>query len=224
MGQYYYPVLMTAKGGKTIASFLSHDFDNNGLKLTEHSYCGNAFVESVIAKAMAQLKPVTLAWVGDYADYDEDLARRPDDGTGRDYKAIFHRAFRATETDKGRVGPDDAEILEYLKLADNVVIYDLALRQKVSVRRYREHVIAHRAETGSEPSWEEDEDFILHPLPLLTCIGNGKGGGDYWGTCMESVGSWALHPIAILPEGLPDPDGEWEDISETLLFEEDRSR
>lgn len=221
MGQYYYPVLMTAKGGKVIASFYSHAFDRNGLKLTEHSYCGNAFVESVIAKAMAQLKPVTLAWVGDYADYGEDLARRPDDGTGRDYESLFRRAYRATENDKTRVGPEDGEIVAYLSDAADVVIYDLALRQKLSVRRYRENVIGKRLETGSKPGWVDDvADFILHPLPLLTCIGNGKGGGDYQGTSMERIGSWALHPLAILPEGLPEPDGEWEDISESVLFEE----
>ena len=162
-----------------------------------------------------------MAWVGDYADYDEDLARRPDDGTGRDYESLFRRAYRATENDKTRVGPEDGEIVAYLSDAADVVIYDLALRQKLSVRRYRESVIGRRLETGSKPGWVDDvADFILHPLPLLTCIGNGKGGGDYHGTSMERIGSWALHPLAILPEGLPEPDGEWEDISESVLFEE----
>ena len=221
MGQYYYPVILTAKGGKVIASFYSHSFDHNGLKLTEHSYCGNAFVESVIAKAMAQLKPFTLAWVGDYADYEEDLVRRPDDGSGRDYYTLFRRAYRATENSKTRVGPDDDDIKTYLVDAGNVVIYDLITHEKLSVRRYRDHVIARRKAHGTRPSWvDDDDDFILHPLPLLTCIGNGKGGGDYHGTFMERIGSWALHPLAILPEGMPDPDGEWEDISEAILFEE----
>ena len=221
MGQYYYPVLMTAKGSTVIASFCAHAFDHNGLKLTEHSYCGNAFVESVIAKALSRLKPITLAWVGDYSDYEEDLAGRPDDGSGRDYCTLFRRAFRATEDAKTRVTPEDEGIRTYLVDAANVVIYDLVTHEKLSVRRYRDHAIAQRKAHGIRPSWiDNDDEFILHPLPLLTCIGNGKGGGDYHGTFMERVGSWALHPLAILPEGLPDPDGELEDISESILFEE----
>ena len=50
----------------------------------------------------------------------------------------------------------------------------------------------------------EDEDgWKVHPLPLLTCEGNGRGGGDYrkdnnW------IGAWARHRISIedsIPEG-----------------------
>lgn len=32
---------------------------------------------------------------------------------------------------------------------------------------------------------------IIHPLPILTAVGNGQGGGDYEGICMEYVGVWA---------------------------------
>lgn len=35
----------------------------------------------------------------------------------------------------------------------------------------------------------------IHPLPLLTCEGNGRGGGDYSGTGMEFVGRWARDVI-----------------------------
>lgn len=36
-----------------------------------------------------------------------------------------------------------------------------------------------------------------HPLPILTANGNGKGGGDYSGTHMELVGSWAGDHISV---------------------------
>lgn len=49
-----------------------------------------------------------------------------------------------------------------------------------------------------------DEDQ-LHPLPLLTCEGNGRGGGDYYGRDPQQlVGSWARDLIAVArerPEG-----------------------
>lgn len=44
------------------------------------------------------------------------------------------------------------------------------------------------------------EDEIIHPLPILTAIGNGQGGGDYHGTDMDFVGSWALDEIEVRDE------------------------
>lgn len=41
------------------------------------------------------------------------------------------------------------------------------------------------------------EKFIIHPLPLLTSMGNGRGGGDYYGTNMNLVGSWAKDVISL---------------------------
>jgi hypothetical protein len=43
----------------------------------------------------------------------------------------------------------------------------------------------------------------IHPLPLLTCEGNGRGGGDFRGDS-ELVGSWSRCLISVseeLPEG-----------------------
>lgn len=44
----------------------------------------------------------------------------------------------------------------------------------------------------------------IHPLPLLTCSGNGRGGGDYWGQDNKNVGRWAYNHIGAgneIPEG-----------------------
>ena len=60
---------------------------------------------------------------------------------------------------------------------------------------------------------------IIHPLPLLTAIGNGKGGGDYRGTCLDLVGHWACDKIeaALFPNNLQD----YKNITEQLKFKED---
>ena len=45
--------------------------------------------------------------------------------------------------------------------------------------------------------------YTIHPLPLLTCEGNGRGGGDYRGDS-SLVGSWARDVISVevdAPEG-----------------------
>lgn len=44
----------------------------------------------------------------------------------------------------------------------------------------------------------------IHPLPLLTSEGNGRGGGDYKGTDMELIGTWARDIISVdssVPQG-----------------------
>lgn len=38
----------------------------------------------------------------------------------------------------------------------------------------------------------------IHPLPLLTCEGNGQGGGDYFGCNMKYIGSWARNTIKFV--------------------------
>jgi hypothetical protein len=38
--------------------------------------------------------------------------------------------------------------------------------------------------------------YKLHPLPLLTCEGNGKGSGDFGGSS-ELIGTWARDVISV---------------------------
>ena len=65
MGQYYMPVI---KRGNVLRRVYSHDF-GNGLKLTEHSYVGNNFV-NVVANEIVD-NPAQLYWLGDYAEEDD---------------------------------------------------------------------------------------------------------------------------------------------------------
>jgi hypothetical protein len=37
----------------------------------------------------------------------------------------------------------------------------------------------------------------VHPLPILTAEGNGRGGGDYHGPNMDMVGTWARDVISM---------------------------
>lgn len=52
-----------------------------------------------------------------------------------------------------------------------------------------------------------EDGWVIHPLSLLTAIGNGNGGGDYHyrdNTCLDLVGTWAWKTISIedkAPEG-----------------------
>ena len=37
----------------------------------------------------------------------------------------------------------------------------------------------------------------IHPLPLLVCEGNQRGGGDYWGKNSDLCGTWARDVISM---------------------------
>lgn len=67
MGQYYKPIIIDDKR-KPIMAFYSWDY-NNGLKLMEHSYIGNNFVNAVVNTMASKFpKGARLIWAGDYAD------------------------------------------------------------------------------------------------------------------------------------------------------------
>ena len=44
-----------------------------------------------------------------------------------------------------------------------------------------------------------DEMWVMYPVSLLTAIGNGKGGGDYYGK-NKMIGKWAMHILSIEDE------------------------
>lgn len=84
-------------------------------------------------------------------------------------------------TDKNQVKPEYA-----LSLLDSMYVINHTKKQFVV-----------KTKVPSVDGWR------VHPLPLLTCEGNGRGGGDYRGE--ESiVGSWARDVISVsanCPEG-----------------------
>jgi hypothetical protein len=42
-----------------------------------------------------------------------------------------------------------------------------------------------------------DDDSVIHPLSLLICEGNGRGGGDYEGSDYHLVGTWSRDVISM---------------------------
>lgn len=222
MGQYYHPIVMTEAGGKVLGNFYSWDY-GTGLKLMESSYVKNPLVRAVTSFLMSQGNPCTLVWLGDYAELNEDVA--PEQrfaGGNRDYQRMFLRAQRAYDRKLHIIKPDDPDAVENLGDADNAVFYNTVTHEKIDLNKYRAAQVERRLKLNIQCYNDDALRFIIHPIPLLTCLGNGKGGGDFLrGNRLEAVGLWALHPIIVLPVGHPDPKGEWEDASEKYLFEEE---
>lgn len=49
----------------------------------------------------------------------------------------------------------------------------------------------------------DKDNWCLHPLSLITAIGNGRGGGDYRGINQDYIGFWFWDLISLEPD-IPD--------------------
>ena len=166
MGQYYIPTKINEKGLPEEWVY-AHDY-GNGLKLMEHSYIGNNFVQAV----ESMLIPVggwyqdRIVWTGDYADN--------------------------IKGKKGNV---------YSYCGENLKINPAPLENS---DEYRYILNFDKKEfVDKERCAEFDAGWKIHPLPLLTADGNGRGGGDYHGGS-DLVGYWAGDRIGldkVIPEG-----------------------
>lgn len=176
MGQYYKPINLDKK-----QYVYSHDITTpwkcadgqviemgSGLKLMEHSWRLNPFVNAVAALLLAgnAWSGNRIVWAGDYADPEK------------------------TET------PGDEQNL-YDLIDDDV---DLAMKIIPSIPKRRPRYF-HNLDTNEFVDVckcpEEDPNDIgcnIHPLPLLTCEGNGRGGGDFRGE-NSYLGVWARNRI-----------------------------
>ena len=55
----------------------------------------------------------------------------------------------------------------------------------------------------------DKDDWCMHPLSLLTAVGNQRGGGDYYGVNSDLVGIWFWNLISFEPQ-IPEGYKEFE--------------
>lgn len=183
MGQYYKPMLKP-KGGRVWKCFNPWDF-NNGVKLMEHSYIGNAVTNYV--KNLILRTPMRLVWAGDYAD----------DEKGKDTNLYF--LFEAKEPKDKSVPQESIESMRYLVNHKKKLYVDYSKVEK------------------------DEYGYRIDPMPLLCAEGNGRGYGDYQGSAMSLIGSWARDLISVeseIPNGYTElvpsfREGEESDIIAT---------
>jgi hypothetical protein len=72
----------------------------------------------------------------------------------------------------------------------------LSLRDSDSYRFIVNHTKKEYVDKKECPEIKDWPGAYIHPLPLLTCEGNGGGGGDYYGN-NKYVGVWARDIISI---------------------------
>ena len=180
MGQYYTPIIMNEKGTSKKA-YYSHDY-GNGLKIMEHSFLGNYFVETVLLELLN--KPSRLAWVGDYAEVEEDDCINPNLT-----KELKEKFVKYEKNENKRYRKPLYDIQEGYE--PNGYIINHTKHCYIDLQEYKKFAKKDISTWGNE-TWETQ----IHPLPLLTAIGNGKGGGDYWNEEQDNgykvgLSSWA---------------------------------
>lgn len=179
MGQYYKPVSIDAKEfvyTHDAAKSLGDDFC--GLKLMEHSWLGNKVVAAILLmlKEGGAWHKTKIVWCGDYADSRSEIILQDEDG--KDFESNYYQfatekftQVNPTQTIKGERG--------YILNHDT-----------------KEYVCLQDTPKGTA-AWMGDEGWQIHPLPLLTCDGNGRGGGDFRDDDPNGlIGRWAYNTIS----------------------------
>jgi len=171
MGQYYKPLSL-----EKMEAVYSHDF-GNGLKLMEHSWLTNDFVavvENLISEGGRWFGD-HIVWAGDYADPEFDL--ETGETIQHEYEGKMYDTNLYDLVSKNIIKPTDTKYNKFR------YILNLDLLQFVDIKKVPVSDV-YVDEKGKE--WP----YRIHPLPLLTCEGNNRGGGDYRGE-NPLIGLWA---------------------------------
>lgn len=178
MGQYYRPTIL-GNNGKIKATTIGWDWGCMGAKLMETSWVHNPMVNAVEQLLAGKFKGSRVVWAGDYAD----------------------------ERENGRTTYDMASDDNATKVTDLVEVREVKYNnipyKETDFVQYK-WVLNRDKKIAVEIPKYDSEEWNVHPLPILTADGNGRGGGDYGGTAMEYVGAWAYDHISVanrLPKG-----------------------
>ena len=154
-----------------IRAFMQVFISGGGMKLMEHSYIDNPFVntfEYQLTKNGMFYKS-RVVWGGDYADNEKGLDKN------------LHR-----------ITNDFPDKNLTTKLRDEDI---------KSTKDYP-YIINH----SKKLFVDKQKHTLIHPLPLLTAEGNGRGGGDYRGSKIELAGTWARDVLSVEKEMPSDYD------------------
>ena len=186
MGQYYKACVENDEGTVILDSWGY----GSGAKLMEHSWMGNDFVNAVYT--LIENKPSDIGWVGDYSD-----------SVGVN-EAIYKMCWGEECEGEGARNVEPKDFFKNGEYEGFLVNY--TKKQMIDMKKYAKLA---EVEEGYLKGW------IVNPLPLLTAIGNGQGGGDYRGENMEMVGHWYMDSIAFEHE-----PKDFADITEDAIFKE----
>jgi hypothetical protein len=203
MGQYYRPIILDANN-KPLLYAISYDF-GNGAKLMEHSWLKNEFVRFI--ELLLMKTPQKIVWAGDYADNED-----PSTLTDKELKPLSDES-----SDYWKMETLRKKGVNLYALCENAI--KITSGEEVS-DKYSHHFKTVAPVTAKYLVNHTKKQFIdktklpitqydmkIHALPLLTCEGNGRGGGDYRDENDVNVGAWARDLIGVVSKKTEIPKG-----------------
>ena len=169
MGQYYKFVSVDKE--KSISPI---NFDN-GSKLMEHSWLNNNYVGAAM-QLISKGQPFygdKIVWAGDYADNEI-----------KNGKKLRRNLYDLCSNYKIAIKIDENNIkkLRY--------IVNLDTKEYVAICK------SLVSEIWTDSTTNKKYSFRIHPLPLLTCDGNGNGLGDFMGKDPNNlIGKWKRNRV-----------------------------
>ena len=172
MGQYFMPILGDSHGLNCKVFDRSVEGEYMLAKLMEHSWWQNPFCNS-FAQRLYKTKG-RVCWVGDYAN--------DDDFHFKNSSAFYTPMY-------GEVWGDSVKTLTSPVTdftLDHKFLLNHDTKEFVDLDDYKEKSL-------------DDDGWVIHPLPLLTAVGNDRGSGDlHEGNIgFEYVGLWAWLLLSI---------------------------
>lgn len=169
MGQYY-KVLIKYPGGKKTNVY---DPEDHGRKLMEFSFLWSEFMDFICKEIEDNGSTARICTIGDYAEEEEEKQKHPK------IKSFIESFFK----NKNKNTQYNCKGIKFSYSGKLLVNYELG--EYVDLDEY------------IKLNSDEENNYCVHPLSLLTAMGNGNGGGDYFGIDENYVGRWAGHMITI---------------------------
>lgn len=217
MGQYYMPIILDEEG-RIEHHLVSHDY-GYGTKLMEHSWLRSDFVQAV-ETLLVHEAPRRVVWAGDYADPELDEHGEPLKGswTRDNGEVVVHDVnlydlatdetlYRPAVPELGIkmrfMGRRDKNGDSIWKRGKDPEIVASATPQIIPTQTShpfllnwdKKEYVNKRRVPRARYRWDPDRPRAIHPLPLLTVEGNGRGGGDFREDGAQGnfdlIGSWA---------------------------------
>ena len=173
MGQYYRPILGDKYGLDCKVFDRSVDGEYMLAKLMEHAWWLNPFCNSFAENLYNEEGRV--CWVGDYAGEEGDFDFNLNSAFYTpSYKEVWGETINLHSSESTNFTLDHKFLLNH------------DMREYINLDVYKEKSV-------------DDEGWVIHPLPLLTAVGNERGGGDFHegNIGYEYVGKWAWNLISI---------------------------
>lgn len=178
MGQYYKGIILNDQKNQdnkeTIKSWVESWDYGNGKKLMEHSWLGNNYVHAF--ETLIYNNPSRVVWAGDYADPEKDTEDN------------LYMMANDNNKVKPKINTKNFDRLTYRYIINH------------TKKEYIDKALLPMDSSYTDEKSGETWEYYIHPLPLLTSEGNGRGGGDYHTSdeyLENMVGSWARDVIEV---------------------------